>query len=221
MSVKVTDVASGILALCAIVLTGVVVRREMRSPTRVVSRSVRAVPNAAQLALAGQVIGSDSAELTVVEFSDFQCPYCAEQAKYLAQFRASSGGRIRVVYRHLPLVGLHPFAWQAALAAECAASQGRFKQYHDRLFSLHDSIGSVSWQSVAATAGVPDTARFRSCVERQEFADVIERDLAVAQGLELRGTPSLIIGDTLYEGIVTPDVLERLIRDSVKRKRHR
>lgn len=219
MSVKVTDVASGIIAVCALVLTGVVLRREMRSPARVVSRTVRAVPNAVRLAMAGQVIGSDSADLTVVEFSDFQCPYCAEQARYLAQFRASTGGKIRVVYRHLPLVGLHPFAWQASLAAECAADQGRFEQYHDRLFSLQDSIGRIRWEGLAVAAGVADTARFRRCVERQELADVIERDLAVAQGLELRGTPSLIIGDSLYEGLVTPDVLQRLLRDSVKRKR--
>lgn len=219
MTVKVTDVAAGVLALCALVLTAVVVRRETTSARSDLAGATRAVPYAAQLALAGRAIGADSAELTVVEFADFQCEYCAEQARILSEFRAAPGHRIRVIFRHLPLVGLHPLAWPAALAAECAASQGRFEQFHDRLFSLQDSLGMLSWDNVAARAGVPDIGSFSHCVQRQEGADAVERDLGVARLLELRATPSLLVGDSLYEGVVTRDALQRLLRVAASHKR--
>ena len=146
----------------------------------------------------------------IVEFSDFQCPFCS---RFVALHDAllSEGLRVRVLYRHFPIPN-HPHARNAAIASECAAAQDQFEAMHRTMFGLADSLGTLSWSSLASRAGVPDSAAFVRCLESPESAAAISRDSVAAYKLGLRGTPTLLIGSTRVEGLPLLDSLRVYVK---------
>jgi len=212
-----SDIAAIGLFGCALILTTLVVKREVfpSSPAEVATRRVFPAP---KLLLAGRTIGPDSAPVTIVEFSDFQCPFCAKALPVLDSVRAKYPRDVKIVYRHLPLETLHPHAWTAALASECAGDQGRFQQYHDILFRVQDSIGRIDWGVLANRAGVSDTEAFALCLKKERHTNAIERDVLVARGLGLRGTPVFVIGEELVEGAPSVAWLSRRIDRSLAKR---
>ena len=104
------------------------------------------------------------------------------------------GAKIHLVYRHLPIVDIHPLAIRAAEASECAAAQGKFWPYHDLLFKGAYSLDGSSLLRYARQAGVPDFARFQTCIGTRQTRALIVEDLASARELGFRGTPSFLIG---------------------------
>lgn len=214
---SVVDMAALVLAGCALLLTGIGIKRELwpQSPPGVLARGFAGAPH---VALAGQVLGPDSARVSIVEFGDYQCAFCAEAAVVLNSVRARFGDNVRLVYRHLPLEALHPHARTAALAAECAAQEGHFQPYHELLYQLQDSIGKLSWWEVARRAGMADSVAFLDCVREERHVDVVERDLAAARALNLRVTPTIIIGDRLFEGLPSRKELEQQLNRELRRQ---
>lgn len=206
---------TAILAACAVVLTAVVVRREFFSPPAseetVGFPKPRPIKDGASLTTAGDVIGPSEAPLKLVEFSDFQCPYCKDMEATLQALREQYPGRVSVVYRHLPL-RIHPHSREAAIAAECAGAQHRFTAYHDLLFERQDSIGLTSWERFAVEAGVLDTAAFHSCRGSSWARQRLTEDSAAAARIQATGTPSLVVGDEAL-GVALPlDSLVNWIR---------
>ena len=104
------------------------------------------------------------------------------------------GAKIHFVYRHLPLADIHPMAIRAAEASECAAAQGKFWPYHDLLFKGASSLGGSSLLRYARQVGVPDFARFQTCITTRRTRAQVEEDLSSARELGFRGTPSFLIG---------------------------
>lgn len=148
------NAATAVLVLCAVVVTSVVVRREFFSPEPAPHRYA-AVTNWADYAEDGHRSGPADASVTIVTFSDFQCPACRVLETNLQLLQARHPDRVAVVYRHLPLAS-HPFAIAAARASECAAAQQRFQEYRNALYARQDSIGVASWARFAVIADVPD-----------------------------------------------------------------
>lgn len=209
-----SDAATGLLVVCALVVTAAVVRRELfPSPAAAAQGDTapRPVERWAEIAAAGQRMGPASAPVLIVEFSDFQCPFCATFSGTLRSLRAKYPDRVAVLYRHAPIDQLHPHARKAALAAECAGEQGRFEPYHDRLFAQQDSIGVKPWARFAADAGVADTAAFDQCVRDGRLMPNVERDADLAQRTGIRLTPSIVIDGTLIPGALSEAELERWI----------
>jgi len=205
------DLASvGILG-CALLLTGIAVRREFFSAPRPQDDGPRRVASGPALTRVGRVLGSDSADATVVVFADFQCPYCAKARVVVDSLLREVPPRFNVRYRHLPLETLHPHAWTAALASECAGDQGRFREYHDVLYTLQDSIGKLSWTDFAARAGVPRVREFDLCLVAERHTNAIERDVALARSLAIRGTPAFVVEGELFEGVPSSAWLGRRI----------
>jgi protein-disulfide isomerase len=205
---------TGVMVCCALVITGAVVHREFFAPPAEASQpdlTPRPVKNWAELASAGQRMGRAGAPVTIVEFSDFQCPFCATFAATLARIRAKHAGRVAVLYRHYPIDALHPHARAAALAAECAGAQGRFEAYHDRLFAQQDSIGRKPWERFARESGVPDPDAFARCVRDARLMANVRRDAALAEANGITLTPSLIINGTLIPGAMPEAELEKWI----------
>jgi protein-disulfide isomerase len=142
-----------------------------------------------------QVMGSVDAPLVMVEFSDYQCPFCSE-------FHTDTFGRIKERYidsgemrydiHDYPLT-IHANAWQAALAARCASEQGKFWNMRDRLIAdpAHLSVGEL--MGYAHDAGIDSTA-FKECVDSRKYADAIARDIDEARKLGITATPAFIIG---------------------------
>jgi len=144
-------------------------------------------------------IGPDDAPVTIVEFSDYQCPYC--QAWYQQVFDlllANYPGQIRFVYRDLPLPG-HPESLPAAEAAHCAGEQGAYWKFHDALFSGQYALGRAAYEQYAADLGL-DTAAFTSCLDDHRNQAEVKADAADAARLGLTGTPSFVINGRILIG---------------------
>lgn len=210
-----SNLTSGVLVLCALVVTGAVVRRELfPAPAAGPDLRPRRVSNWAALTSAGQWLGNPNAPVRIVEFSDFQCPFCAKTHPVVEAVRRRHPGRVAVLYRHFPLDALHPYARQAAQASECAAAQGRFGEYSTALFAQQDSIGIKPWARFAAEAGVRDAAAFDRCVKDERVAARVERDARAGRETNVQVTPTLVINGTLRPGALTEAELERLVAEA-------
>jgi protein-disulfide isomerase len=144
--------------------------------------------------------GSASAPLTMVEFTDYQCPYCRRfQAEVWPRLKHDyvDTGKLRFIVRDLPLT-FHAHAQPAAEAAHCAAEQGRFWPMHDALLASGSDLSERGLERQAGALGL-DVARFEACVAAGRYAAVIARNAAEADALGLRGTPAFLIG-TVHEG---------------------
>lgn len=118
----------------------------------------------------------------------FECPACGFVRTELAALRGRHPGDVAVVYRHFPPDGIHMFARDAALAAECAAEQGRFEQYHDLLFDAQDSLGLRPWKAFAVSAGVPRVEEFEKCIVAAPARKRVDADVAVGGQLRISDT---------------------------------
>lgn len=214
MSTKnlVSNLATGLMVLCALAVTGMAVRNNFFPPNSGQAREQgpRTIRDWRQYAQNGAVLGSADAPVTIVEFSDFQCPFCAGLSKTIRDMQARQPNRFRVVYRHFPLAQ-HTHAVAAGTAAECAGEQGRFAEYHDLLFSHQDSIGERPWARFATAAGVADTIAFNRCIAGPAARARVEADAKTAAKLELPGTPSLIVNGRLYSGAISEAELDSMI----------
>jgi len=149
------------------------------------------------------VKGNPDAPVTVVEFSDFQCPFCSrffEQTLPLIEENYIDTGKIKFVYKDLPLDNLHPNARSAHIASECADEQGKFWEYHDVLFQkqaewnrLASSDLDITLSQFAVDLGM-QAASFESCMESQDIADEVNQDTLEAARYGATGTPTFFIG---------------------------
>ncbi len=214
---------TGILALCAVVVTIVVVRREfMPPPDPNAPRPPTAVANWSEYAIGNKRIGSQTALVTLVEFSDFQCPACRQLSRVLEKLRAKHGDQLAIVYRHFPIESIHPLARPAALAAECAATQGRFAAYHDYLFANQDSLPRMSWSVVAAKVGVSDTTAFARCLTDPHTLATLSIDSLAGVNFGVTGTPQVTVNKwRMSVGAPTEEALEQIISDELKRASHK
>jgi len=146
-------------------------------------------------------VGKKNAPVVMVEYSDFQCPYCSrhykETYKELVKKYVDSG-KMRIIFRDLPL-SFHPNAKSAAVAARCAGEQGKYVQMHDALFEKQQEWANLSsdeakkkYKELAANVGV-NAGKFNSCVDSDKYAKQVEDDLALASKLGASGTPTFFI----------------------------
>jgi protein-disulfide isomerase len=215
--------ATVLIALCAVVSTGLLARRELVANRPEARRSAPwRVNDWQRFARGGHTLGSAGAPVTIVVFSDFQCPYCGILMNQLRTLRQKYPSHISVVYRHFP-VPSHPHAATAARASECAAEQGRFEPFHDALFEERLAIGLVEWTNFAREAAIPDLPRFEECVHSGRPIPALERDAADAQRLQVAVTPTYLVNDLRFQGVQPADSLEgyvqRAIREAEGRER--
>jgi protein-disulfide isomerase len=144
------------------------------------------------------VRGSPMAPVTIVEFSDFECPFCAAAHPVLEQIVEESGGKVRLVFKQFPL-DAHPNARAAARAAIAAGKQGKFWEMHDRLFEHQDALEPHQLEGHAKALGL-DTERFGEDMESEATERRIEEDRALGRRVGVRGTPSIFINGRLFEG---------------------
>ncbi len=131
----------------------------------------------------------------VREYSDFYCPYCQRLALTVLPEvkKLAKRGVLRFEYRHFPLIEIHADAFQAAEASECAADQGKFWPYHDRLFAELQKGQGVNYVALAEELGL-DVKAFRGCLEGEKHRDVVKAMRAEAESLGLEGTPTVFVG---------------------------
>ena len=144
--------------------------------------------------------GPKDAAVVVVEFSDFQCPFCRRFADDTsAKIREAYGDKIRYVFKNLPLKSIHPHALGAALAGQCAQEQGKFWEYYHKLFENQRNLDADKLADYAEAVGI-NKGKFTACVARKDIADKIEADIQGAIKLGVNGTPGFIIAGTKLSG---------------------
>jgi Na+/H+ antiporter NhaA/protein-disulfide isomerase len=149
------------------------------------------------------VRGSDDAPVTLVEYADFECPYCGMAEPVVRDLVATYGADLRYVFRHLPLTDVHEHAELAAEAAEVAAAQGRFWEMHDRLFAGSDALRMQDVVGYAAEVGLdPDV--FAADLESRRYSLRVARDVESADQSGVAGTPTFFVNGRRYQG--QPDV---------------
>ena len=204
-----------LLIVCALVMTGFVVRRELATADVPKAKEAsmelpgRPLQPGYQLT-GGRLIGDPAAPVRIVEIAEFQCPFCARSAEMLHELMEKSPGRFAVEFHHLPL-SMHEHARPAANASECAAEQGRFSDFYFVTFANQVKIGKWTWTEFAKRAGVPDIEKFRDCVDKESFANRVEDDARAVTALGFSGTPSWIVRDTAYGGAASMPQLERWV----------
>lgn len=161
--------------------------------------------------------GPADAPITLVEFSDFQCPFCGRYEPVIRQVMQKYPGKIQLIFHHLPLIAIHPNAEKAAEAAVCAQDQGKFWEMHDLMFAEQASLDVKALKDKARRIGL-DTSRFDQCLDSGKAADAVARDVGEAEKLGLSGTPASFVNGRFVDGAVSADDLSALIEDELQRK---
>jgi protein-disulfide isomerase len=165
----------------------------------------------------GQTRGPANAPIELIEFSDFQCPYCLRANPIVTQVLSTYGDRIRFVYRNYPLAS-HPNARPAAEAAQCAAEQGQFWPYHDRLFADQSKLADEDLKQSAAALGL-DATRFNACFDSHKYKARVEADMQAGNDAGVNGTPAFFINGRMLSGAQPFDEFKRVIDEELALKR--
>jgi protein-disulfide isomerase len=160
--------------------------------------------------------GPATAPIEMIEFSDFQCPFCLRANPTVTQVLSTYGDKIHFVYRHYPLPN-HPNARPAAEAAACAAEQGKFWQYHDALFANPAKLSDADLKQRAAEIGL-DTTAFNSCVDTHKTKSIVETDQKAGEEAGVDGTPAFFINGRMVSGAQPFDVFKKMIDDELRSK---
>jgi len=154
-------------------------------------------------------LGPDDAPVTIIEFSDFQCPFCQKSVPVLQELRRMYGDKIRLIYRDFPGQN-HPNAFAAAEASECAHEQGRFWEYHDLLFNRQAPDGLWNFDGLAAESGL-DVDAFRGCVNSGRFRSEVRKDLEAGLRLGVTSTPTFFVNGRPLVGLQSIPAFQQLI----------
>ncbi len=149
---------------------------------------------------ADHIRGDENAPITIIEYSDFECPYCSKFHETMVQVMEEYDGQVRWVYRHFPL-SFHANAQSAAEASECASNQGKFWEYADKLVENHTNLGTEMYLSIAGELGL-NTTTFQSCLDDGEEKSTVTAMYQGGIGAGVTGTPGSFIIDS--KGSATP-----------------
>jgi protein-disulfide isomerase len=195
MKPKLDSLITALFLVCALVATGAIIHREFfASPAgRAQAEQKPSFLKDWRADLAkGIRMGPAAAPVQLLEFSDFECPFCANLHKDLKALQVRYPAKVALTYVHFPLP-MHRFAEPAARVAECAGEQGHFEAMYDRLFDQQESFGLKPWSEFAAEAGVPDSAAFETCSKRTDPIPRVVDGQRLGKEFDVQGTPTLIV----------------------------
>lgn len=177
---------------------------------------IKMEPIRVEVAATGPAKGPANAPITIVEFSDFQCPFCSRVNPTLEQVREKYGDKVRIVFRQYPL----PFHQQAAKAAEaslCANEQGKFWEMHDALFANQSALQVEQLKEQATKLGL-NAEQFNTCLDSNKHAATVQTDLKEGQAAGVNGTPAMFINGRFISGAVPFEQVAQVIDDELRRK---
>lgn len=162
--------------------------------------------------------GSESAKVTIYEFSDFQCPFCSKGAKIVSDIKKKYGSKVRIVFKNFPLP-MHQEAEPASQAALCVHEQSKdkFWKYHDILFENQSKLEAESLVKHAKAAGV-DEKKFKECFDSKKYAEAVKKDLSYGEKLGVRSTPTFFINGQLMAGALPIEQFSEVIDEELESK---
>ncbi len=200
---------TGVLVLCAFVITGLVIRQEFFLPEP--KPEISQVKNWRELELKGQRVGPAEAPVQIVEFFDYQCPYCKRVQSVVQSVIDKYPQKIAVHFEHYPLSG-HRYATEAAVAAECAGRQGQFKRFHDLLFANQQKLRKEPYSRLGLDVGIKDITLFNKCWQNEQTKQIVQSGRDLAKSIGINAVPAFIINGTLMTGALSEQRLDKLVR---------
>jgi len=171
-------------------------------------------PPGAEMSVDGApILGSKNAPVTLVEYADYECPYCQDVYPAIKKLETDFAGKLSVVFKDCPLP-MHSHAKKAAEAAICAGSQGKFWEYHNVLFESAGKLDITQLKADAKTIGL-NSSEFDKCLDSGASADKVQKALGEAQELGLTGTPSFFINGHFYSGAMKYDALREVVEQEL------
>jgi protein-disulfide isomerase len=163
----------------------------------------------------GPLFGSKDAHVTIVEFSDFQCPFCSRAAETVKELKKKYGQKIKLTFRQFPLP-MHNNARPAAEASLCINDQStdKFWKFHDLAFSNQDKLDPANVEKYAKETGA-DMGKFSECVKSKKFADVVQKDIEYGEKIGVKSTPTFFINGQLVSGAVPIDTFSEIIDEEM------
>lgn len=162
------------------------------------------------------VRGPADAEITIVEFSDFECPFCRRVTPTLAQIQEEYGDQVKIAFKHLPL-SMHRRARPAHLASEAAHRQGKFWEMHDKIFANPRDLSEEAYLRYAEEIGL-DVARFKLDMASKSVADAVDADVRIASSLGVTGTPGFFVNGRFLRGAQPYEAFKRLIDQELEKQ---
>lgn len=156
------------------------------------------------------IMGDPQASVVIVEFSDFQCSYCAEMAPVLKKLVQKYPEKVKLVWKDAPNTQLHSQAISAAQAAHCANEQGKFWEYHEGLFANQNQLDRDFYLQLARGLNLK-MSNFEECLINEKYASTVQSNLQEALALQIDGTPYYFIGEKRFSGTASLEELEKLI----------
>jgi len=164
-----------------------------------------------------QILGAKDAKVTIVEFSDFQCPACGAAYPIVKQVLASyTKDQVRLVFRNFPLTSVHQYALGAAMAAEAAGEQGKYWEYYSLLYENQQSLDRDSLISYAVRLNL-DINKFKKDMDSNSNKDIVMSDVSDGEKLGIAATPTFFIDGTKHEGVLTFDQFKSIIDAELKK----
>lgn len=161
------------------------------------------------VAAVGPTRGPDNAKVTIVEFSDFECPFCGRAHDTVEEVMAAYAGKVKLVFRQFPL-SFHPHAQKAAEASLCAQEQGKFWEYHDQLFKNQKALEPTDLKGYAKTVGI-DEAKFASCLDTGAKKSSVDSDQKAGSAVGVNGTPAFFINGYMISGAQPLEEFKKII----------
>ena len=159
-------------------------------------------------------VGPDDAPVTIVEYGDYECPDCRATMSILRDLQRAYGDHLRIAYRHLPIQKHHPNAFLAAVAAEAAGRQGRFWEYHDRLFAKQPELDRSDLIAYAIAMGL-DHAAFTEALNDLALAEKVTADFKGGVRSDANGTPTIFINGSRFDGLLTFESISAAIESAL------
>lgn len=162
-------------------------------------------------------LGVDTAPVTIVEYSDYQCPFCGKfHDETFLQIKTNyiDTGKVKFYYKHFPLESIHPLAVPASLAAECAGEEGKFWEYHYKIFENQQSLSLLNLQRWAEDLGI-DGAKFKNCFNNERYSSKIKEQFREGADNGVQGTPAFFINGREISGAQPFSVFEQLIESEL------
>ncbi len=160
-------------------------------------------------------MGNKNAPIRIVEFSDFQCPYCGKAFPIVREMLGKYSDKVLFVYRDFPLYGVNEFSFAASMAARCAADQKKFWEYHDKLFLNQDKISSANIDAFALQLGLT-LPKFKICMDTEKYRQAVQNDIVLGTSMNVAGTPTFFINGIRLQGVVPKEVWEQIIENIAK-----
>lgn len=154
--------------------------------------------------------GPDAAPITVVEFADFYCQACAQMQSVLQQLETEYSGKIRFVWKDLPVTSHHPFSYTAHLAARCAYKQGKFWEFHDEIFKNQNIVSTEFFNTTAKKLNL-NMDEFSTCLKNKQFKLLIENNINEARALGINATPYYFINTKTVSGYLSYEEFKAII----------